>query len=172
MKWLTWTGKQRERSTREKLSKSCYVFRKKQAQFKVNSISLIINSRPGYIMMLHYITSPLLSHLLRGTIKRVYENLIKGKVKSYSLINVTFIKKKNKKCYRLRFIGGLTTRPDPVVLTSSVGVLLSGDPSYGDGKDGGVVSSFWGSSCWSVCGRDTRCRRLLQIGLPSCLTIT
>ena len=39
-------------------------------------------------------------------------------------------------------IGGLTTRPDLVVLTSSVGVLLSGDPYCGDGKDDGSVSSL------------------------------
>ena len=52
------------------------------------------------------------------------------------------LSKQNKKCFRLRLIGGLTSRPDPVVLTSSVGVLLSEDPSCGGGKDGGVVSSF------------------------------
>ena len=39
-------------------------------------------------------------------------------------------------------IAGLTTRPDLVVLTSSVGVLLSGDPYRGDSRDDGVVSSL------------------------------
>ena len=50
--------------------------------------------------------------------------------------------KQNKKCYRLRLIGGLTARLDLVVLTSSVGILLSGDPYCSDGKDDGVVSSL------------------------------
>ena len=71
--------------------------RKKDAQtVKVNSISLIVNARPGYITILYYITSPFLSHLLGGTIKRVNENLIKGKVKSDFLINVTSIETKQK----------------------------------------------------------------------------
>mgnify|MGYP000500715003 CR=1 FL=1 len=73
-------------------------------------------------------------------IKRVNENLIKGKVKSDSL--TSDLSKLNKTCYRLRLIDGLTTRPDLVVLTTTVGVLLSGDPYCGDGKDDGAVSSF------------------------------
>ena len=59
-------------------------------------LSLIVNSRPGYIAILHYITSPILSHLLGGTIKRVNENLIKGKVKYDSSINVTSKETKQK----------------------------------------------------------------------------
>ena len=66
-----------------------------------------------------------------------------SKEKSSPIPSLTsHLSKQNKKCYRLRLIGGLTIRPYPVVLTSSVGVLLSRDPSCGDGKDGGVVSSF------------------------------
>ena len=61
-----------------------------------------------------------------------------GKVKSDSL--TSHLSKQNKTCYRLKVIGGLTTRPDLVVLKSSVGVLLSGDPYCGNDKDDGVVS--------------------------------
>ena len=39
-------------------------------------------------------------------------------------------------------VSGLTTQPDLVVLTSSVGVLLSEDPYCGDGTDDGLVSSL------------------------------
>ena len=76
-----------------------------------------------------------------GTIiKRVNENLIKGKVKSDSL--TSDLSKQNKTCYRLRLIVGLTTRSELVVLTTSVNVLLSRDPYCGDGKDDGAVFSF------------------------------
>ena len=73
-----------------------------------------------------FVASKLETSLLGGSIKRVNENLIKGQVKSDSL--TSHLSKQNKTCYRLRLIGGLTTRPDLVVLTSWVGVLLSGDP--------------------------------------------
>ena len=62
---------------------------------------------------------------------------IEGKVKSDSL--TSHLSKQNKTCYRLKVIDGLTTRPDLVVLTSSVGVLLW-DPYCDNGKDDGVVS--------------------------------
>ena len=65
-----------------------------------------------------------------------------SKEKSNPIPNVTSIKKTKETFYRLSLIGGLTTRPDLVVSTESVGVLLSGDPSCCDGKDDGVVSSF------------------------------
>ena len=87
-----------------------------------------------------------------------------SKEKSSPTLSDASIKTKKKTCYRLILIGGLTTRPDLVVLTSSVGVLLSGDPHCCDGKDDGVIST--------VCGREARCRRFVRIGFPSCVTTT
>ena len=64
-----------------------------------------------------------------------------SKEKSSPIPNVTSIKTKQT-FYRLSLIGGLTTHPDLVVFTASVGVLLTGGPSCCEGKDDGVVSSF------------------------------
>ena len=64
-----------------------------------------------------------------------------SKDKSSPIPNFTSIKTKQT-FYRLNLIGSLTTRPDLVVFTASVGVLLTEDPSCCDDKDDGVVSSF------------------------------
>ena len=73
-----------------------------------------------------------------GTIERVKKT---SKEKSSPIPNVTSKKQQNKR-FICCLIGGLTNRPDLVVFTALVGVLLTGGPSCCDGKDDGVVSSF------------------------------
>ena len=74
-----------------------------------------------------------------GTIERVKKT---SKEKSSPIPNVTSKKTTKQTFYMLSLIGGLNDRPDLVVFTALVGVLLTGGPSCCDGKDDGVVSSF------------------------------